>query len=167
VNGPGELTVQMTLAKDPFVRFHTGRGTDKPLIVETEEIDPDQYDTADFIESDLQRLYTVPDFRKGKHGVAVEGLVYKPPEDEIPPLLHDGEQKVLLIHFVMVCCAADSIPRVVLLNGIEPEEMTENTWIKAWGVTSLIAGDTSAEIMTITVIRHKKLTRPTYPYLRP
>ncbi len=167
ITGPKELTVQMASAKDPFAGYRNMEEGTGSVLEGIEEIDPDSYDLSTFKTADLQKLYTDPVYRQGHHGVIVEGLVYKPPADEIPRQLQDGTQKLLLLHFVMVCCAADCTPKVVLLRGISPEELTENTWVRVWGVSSHIGEGTNAEIMMLTILQHQKLARPTYPYLMP
>ena len=161
--GPQELTTQVAAAKDPFI----GHGSDREEAItgvsKIKEIDTSTYDIATFEESDIQKLYSDEQYRVGNHGVIVEGLVYLPSVDEVPSGLRTGGEPVLLLHFVMVCCAADCVPKVLVLRGVDSGVVQENTWMRVWGVTTHIEGGA----MMLDILKIERLAKPTYPYLIP
>jgi hypothetical protein len=64
-------------------------------------------------------LYRDRKFAAGEHRVTVVGRYYLPKPGDLPAELRD-RRRVMLLAIASICCAADSQPLTVLLEGADP-----------------------------------------------
>lgn len=163
--GPQTLSVQAAAAKNPFLSAASGPAGDTVIPAAEEAVDYSRYDPATFETTDILKLYTDKAFTQAHRGAVIEGLVYKPGAAELPAGLQIEGPPVMLLHFMMICCAADCVPRVVLLENINAVHIPENTWLRVRGVPGWTGA--RGDIVKVHVLEWEPIAKPTYPYLLP
>ena len=142
----------VTLGAKAFENRSNGMGfvgkiTAKRTLTEVKEAD---------VLTTLELLQYFKEF-EGKN-IVTEGMVYK--GEDIP------NQYFMVYRFLMVCCAADSMPAGALVEHEEVDQFENDTWVRAEGILGL----KEMESFTLPYIQADSLSiieAPRFPYLIP
>ena len=123
-------------------------------------------DNAGYIRTDVLDIIQNREYHSGEPRVSLSGMVYIVKDtDSIPGGLDREEYRIIIIRYLMTCCAADAQPISVVLDGIDPGGLKNGEWYGVRGTSELIHEGLFIPRIIVHEISH--IPEPVNPYIYP
>jgi uncharacterized repeat protein (TIGR03943 family) len=99
------------------------------------------------------------------------GMVFRPDAAQVATLKGSPDPKdvpLLLYRFEITCCAADALPRSVVLTGVDPAAYAADTWLRVRGslTPSGLVPHSTGGLAVLEATSVEVIPEPKYPFLQ-